>query len=333
MYALALCCHYGGIDYMTRRLRGSCLSVLMLHRLRSDDDPLPLSLSPETFRWLIGLLERRGLLGSLEQGLTNVRERLAGSSYAVTLDDGYVDNLVVLRDGSPPPLTIYVSTSLVGEKTFWAYELVDALEKTDVEELDLSDMDLGRWSLSTEAARHDCLNELNDRLKALHIDRLEERVGEIVRRLGAERAERTDRMLTWDEVGQLSGAGVEIGSHTQRHGILARLTPEEAESEIAESRRILERELERPCRHFSYPNGAAGDFTQAIKEQVAAAGYQSAVTTIEGVNCGSIDPYEIKRINITEDRCRSPWGGRSAAYFLSYTSGFIAWIREVAGHR
>ena len=332
VYWFSVACHYGGLDALVRRLRRPALCILMLHRLRDEQDPLPLSLTPATYRWLIRCLSKRGWLRSLDDGLAGLDNGRAGIGYTLTLDDGYADNLVVLESASEvAPLTIYVSTSLVGGQTFWAYQLVNALAATEVQSLDLSHMGYGVWALDTEPQRRDCLTFLNRVLKTLHVDELEARVADIVRRLGVDTADASDRMLTWDEVKTLRESGVEIGAHTQRHGILTRLSPEEARHEIVESGRDLQRELGAPPRHFSYPNGGRDDYNADIKEMVRAAGYASAVTTVEGVNRADSDRFELLRINITEDRCRSPGGQLSEAYFLSYTTGAIAALREMFG--
>ena len=65
-------------------------------------------------------------------------------------------------------------------------------------------------------------------------------------------------MMSWDEMRQMAADPlVTIGAHTRRHYALAKLTLAEAQVEIEESVRRIERETGRACRHFSYPYGDA----------------------------------------------------------------------------
>ncbi len=64
------------------------------------------------------------------------------------------------------------------------------------------------------------------------------------------------RMLSWNELGELARAGVEIGSHGVHHDLHHSWQPrEERMRELSESRRTLESRLGRPCRSFAFPNG------------------------------------------------------------------------------
>jgi hypothetical protein len=47
--------------------------------------------------------------------------------------------------------------------------------------------------------------------------------------------------------------------------------------------------------HFAYPNGRTEDFTSLSKATLRNAGYQTAVTTIWGVNDATTDRMELRR--------------------------------------
>ncbi len=81
--------------------------------------------------------------------------------------------------------------------------------------------------------------------------------------------------LSWDEVRTLAGAGWEIGSHTCSHPCLTALADESVERELAGSRRVVERELGRPCMSLAYPYG---DNDARVRAAAAAAGYATACT-------------------------------------------------------
>ncbi len=77
-------------------------------------------------------------------------------------------------------------------------------------------------------------------------------------------------------------AGMEVGSHSLTHPILSRLPQEALERELFESKRILEGIVGEPVRLLAYPNGRRADYTPAVLEVAQRAGYEAAVTTLEG---------------------------------------------------
>ena len=109
-------------------------------------------------------------------------------------------------------------------------------------------------------------------------------------------------MLSPGELRAWSAAGMEVGSHTHRHPVLSRQTTEERRADLEASRRGLERILDAPVVHLAYPNGRAADWNAAVAEDARAAGYESAVTTIEGINRGGADPFRLARISVGDDR-------------------------------
>jgi peptidoglycan/xylan/chitin deacetylase (PgdA/CDA1 family) len=100
-------------------------------------------------------------------------------------------------------------------------------------------------------------------------------------------------LMNEGQVREWLAAGHEIGSHTLTHPFLTRLSRERAREEIAASKRKLEDRFGVPVRHFCYPYG---DWNPAVRDQVAAAGYETACTTEFGVNTGTTPRFELKRV-------------------------------------
>jgi peptidoglycan/xylan/chitin deacetylase (PgdA/CDA1 family) len=84
-----------------------------------------------------------------------------------------------------------------------------------------------------------------------------------------------DELLTmdWDTVREASELGVEIGSHTETHPHLTRLSDAEVRRELADSRERLETELGRSCRYLAYPYGESDARVRAAARW---AGYAAA---------------------------------------------------------
>jgi peptidoglycan/xylan/chitin deacetylase (PgdA/CDA1 family) len=95
---------------------------------------------------------------------------------------------------------------------------------------------------------------------------------------------RSGLIMSWDELRALTRDPlVTIGGHTRSHLALGKLTEQEARAEMAESIGRIEVELDRPCRHFSYPYGcasSAGPREFAVAREL---GLLTAVTTQKGL--------------------------------------------------
>lgn len=330
-YAIAVVCHYGGPDQVFRWLSGAGLVVLMLHRLRDEPDPYPLSLSRASFRQLLAWLQRRNALTSLDAGLGALHNGDArGIRYAITLDDGYHDNLELLSpDLGKVPAVIYVATGHLGGRSIWVYRLVEAVESRRNDQLDLAGLGLGSFDLSDPRERLRLYALLPSRLKRFPVARLEQWVDAVAGQLDAAPASTGSDMLDSSDLRTLASSGIQIGGHTHRHSLLSRLDDHSAAEEIMASHRVIAEVLGEAPRHFAYPNGGPDDFGPRDVELVRRAGFATAATTIEGVNRKNADPYRLRRFNVHEARFRSPAGKLSPALFFSETSGVLGWLREL----
>jgi hypothetical protein len=106
-------------------------------------------------------------------------------------------------------------------------------------------------------------------------------------------------MMSWDHVREMHRGGMCFGAHTLSHPNLPNAAPDEAQREIVGSRDALADQIGAPVRHFSYPNGrGSAHLTEAIKQMVREAGFDSATTSLNGsVNPGD-DVFALRRIGI-----------------------------------
>lgn len=108
--------------------------------------------------------------------------------------------------------------------------------------------------------------------------------------------------LTWDEVLEMAQAGIEFGSHTVSHPILARLEESEMVNEVQESKRELEERLRRDVLAFAYPAGRGSRVDDVARQVVARCGFKFAVTSNEGVvRAGAYDRFALPRIPVERE--------------------------------
>ncbi len=104
--------------------------------------------------------------------------------------------------------------------------------------------------------------------------------------------EAPEPIMNVSQVREWLAAGHEIGSHTLTHPYLTQLSTEAARAEISDSRKKLEDVFGKSIEHFCYPYG---DWNQKVQELVREAGYQTACTTMPGVNTSADSPFVLKR--------------------------------------
>ncbi|MDP4022520.1 polysaccharide deacetylase family protein [Methylobacterium sp. NEAU 140] len=225
-------------------------------------------------------------------GLDAVPGRLsrpdAGPPFAVlTFDDGYRDNAaharpVLGRHGVP--WTLFVTSDFAeGRGRLWWIELERAVARLDRIRVSVGprSLDLPARSPEEKTVAFDALyRDLRGGGEA----RLLDRVAELCRQAGfAPGALAAELCLGWDGVRALArDPAVTIGAHTVSHPMLAKHDAATAAREIAEGRARIERALNRPVRHLSYP---VGDPTSAGAREFALArdlGFDTAVTTRPG---------------------------------------------------
>jgi len=101
--------------------------------------------------------------------------------------------------------------------------------------------------------------------------------------------------MSEQQIKNLSSFGNEIGSHTVNHPSMENLSPDQARSELSDSKNALEELSGQSIISFCYPAGKYTDETKLIADEV---GYKIAVTTQKGKPFSTNEPFEIPRYRI-----------------------------------
>ena len=82
------------------------------------------------------------------------------------------------------------------------------------------------------------------------------------------------RMLTWNEIEEMSKNNIDIGAHTATHLDLREADLKTARNEILESKMQIEKHVEKAVKHFSFPKGSC---SQKTVDLVKSLGFESAM--------------------------------------------------------
>jgi peptidoglycan/xylan/chitin deacetylase (PgdA/CDA1 family) len=133
-------------------------------------------------------------------------------------------------------------------------------------------------------------------------------------------AQRHFCLMTSAELKQLSAAGMTIGAHTLTHPVLSQAPVEVAQSEIVESRAVLESALGQKIWAFAYPFGDSGSVTPETVVMAKQAGYECAFMNMGGGLGTHLPLHAIPRVHVNS--------GMSMAEFEAHVSGFYEAIQR-----
>jgi peptidoglycan/xylan/chitin deacetylase (PgdA/CDA1 family) len=234
-------------------------------------------------------------------------EPLPPRAVAVTIDDGFRDAFVhaypVLRRHGVPA-TVFLSTGFVDSgEPFWFELAAHLLMSVPPHSLELPGRRLRLPSGDSVAERRAGSRELLTGLKQLGGAERDPLLRDWSRQfstlLGPATLEHL-RPVSWAEAREMSGGGVDFGSHTVTHPTLASLRDDEARRELEDSKRRLEQQLGRAVCALAYPLGMPGSYDARIKSLAEQAGYRLAMSYLPGANwSGAVDRFDVRRTGIS----------------------------------
>ncbi len=287
------------------------LSILIYHRVLAQPDPLfPHELDAARFERQLALVKECFRLVPLRDGLRGLREgTLPARAACITFDDGYADNAeialpILQRHGAPA--TFFVASGFLDGGRMWNDTVIELVRRAPAT-VDLTRAGFGMLQLDTVAQRRAAIGALLDQLKYLPLAARQERVDQLCELVPV--ALPDDLMMRSAQVRQLHAAGMEIGGHTVRHPILARLDAAAARREIADGKDALEGLIGAPLRSFAYPNGKPGqDYLAEHARMARELGFEAALTTSWGAAGPASDPFQLPRF--------TPWDPRPGRFVL-----------------
>jgi peptidoglycan/xylan/chitin deacetylase (PgdA/CDA1 family) len=286
--------HYSGAESFLGPFTKGVGVIFMLHHVRPEP---PQAFEPNRILKVTPDFLETVVVSMLESGfdvvsLDEVPSRLRGGHErpfaCFTFDDGYCDN----RDYAYPifkrhrlPFAVYVPTDFAdGRGDFWWLTLEKVLRVAP--HITLAMNGEGRhFSLTTVSQKEAAYREIYWWLRSIPEDLARAAVAELADTYHVDpHVARAGLVMSWDELRAFTQDPlVTIGAHTKSHLALGKLSESEARAQMAESIARIEVELDRPCRHFSYPYGCANSAGPREFEIAKELGVVTAVTTRKGL--------------------------------------------------
>lgn len=302
-----------GIAGLWRRIERRTVPIIILHGLLPDADSSPFNssgkfMAPEKLRSFLERIARVFRVVSAQDLADAIASgRHLNNAMVITFDDGYANTYAFglpLLHSMGLPFTVFVTTGFLdSDRVLWN-DLLEFAVFTTARAVIPRGILADDVEIGTRERRRAAIARLKDRLKRQPRDIALAHVEKLCGDLDADLQSPTladVRFMTSDQVRRLSQAGVIIGGHSVTHCILSREKPERARAEVVDCKRVLEAVAGKTVSLFAYPNGRPEDFNDAVKADLAGAGYRAAFTTIHGLHRPGDNVFEIKRISVMND--------------------------------
>ncbi len=269
-----------------------------------------MAICEKSFATLIKNLFCLGNIVNLSEAIESVKNgSLKGNNFAITFDDGYLDNYTIACDILSKigvPATFFIPFRQIDERSvFWWDYIFSVIQKDKTHFVDWIIQENiqrdGIKNISINCKRSDNIsffsrrivqffNSLDNNTRLQLLDKIRKEFGEYCG---------TRLLMNWNEIRTLKNKGFEIGSHTVSHIPLTDLSDSQAEFEIKESKKLLSKKINADVMGFCYPRGS---FSSKHSEMVEDNKYLYAVTTQFGRNsyAKELNPYKLSRWSISD---------------------------------
>lgn len=282
------------------------IKIFLFHRVSPKKDPLWAPIPPEQFDSIIDYIAKNHTVVSLENHIIFSKELKPSSKKiaAIVFDDGYKDfleyALPILKKHNCPASMYVVSDCVTTQVPPWTYILDYHFSNSKKLELKLN------FDFLPENLHVQKFNNQDEKLKFAKDFKLQLKMIPNSQRVAL--FEQTisslddvsipkNLMLNWDELLQIKNEGVEIGSHSMTHPLLAKLENEsDLINEIKGSALIIEKMLGKFPLALSYPIGSYNETTKRIAKE---AGYKMGLAVNQQFyDSSKNDLFEIPRVEI-----------------------------------
>lgn len=295
------------------------LLILIYHQVMDRPDFMrPWEIDKTAFGWQMELIAKYFNALPLHEALEKMADgSLPPRAVCITFDDGYANNytnaLPILLNNHLSA-TFFIASSYLDGGRMWNDSVIESIRRLPEAQLDLGAIGLGSYDIGSPDKKACVALEILRKIKHLQPE-IRARYTEYLMSLIDDLPD--DMMLSSQQLIKLYQSGMEIGGHTLTHPIMANLTSEAVQKEVADNKNDLEQLLDARIRYFAYPNGVPGkdylpDQIQIIKE----CGYDAALSTKPNVASQHDDRWQLPRF--------TPWDKTPLRFMLRIAKMFYS---------
>lgn len=223
------------------------------------------NISKDFFFEHLNFLKKKYSIISLDEYLENKAPKTKKYRLIITLDDGYKENKELQEVLSYFQLsaTIFLTAGIINSNFgFWFKSQIQKEEKERLKKI--PNKERIRFLLENNLFKQD--EELVDRTS-----------------------------LNLDEINSMKNFS--FGSHSMYHPCLGMCTDDESKDEIYNSKKLLEKLLEKPIDTLAFPDGSFGN---REVEFAKTSGYKAVLTSEKGFNEFDFSSFSLKRFSVND---------------------------------
>lgn len=224
----------------------------------------------------------------------------ARTQVVLTFDDGYSDNydivLPILQKKGLPAAFFLISDYINGNFPLWDWQIFNILnDNTMVRSINIEGRVIRQGAFES---RTSYIFRILARMKPISFA-MRHKIIFALKNESSNKVDSScvrDRCMTWEEARKIFDADMEIGSHSLSHRSLTKIPLEDAVQELKKSKEIIEQNINRQCRYFSFPYGGKQDYNQGLVNYAREAGYEACLLNVHGYNHLKKDNFCFRRI-------------------------------------
>lgn len=291
-------------------------AILCFHSVtghRPDPDVECDALDVRDFRKLLRVLRRSFRVISLAQLVQSIREQIPppAKSIVITFDDGYANNHTVAAEelsAMRMPWSEFLPAMLIETAARqWIDDVRVLIHRGSRRHLSFCwDGRKVEFDLGTRQRRHEAVRRFQQLCRYLPDDLRMAQLADLYSLYSKDELEGLRARypsfspMGWDQVRELTSAGVDVGSHSLTHTALAPQSPEVIRREILTARDLLQRRIGEHSPHFSYPYGKLAAISEESERLLAEVGYHCGLTLEQDVvNCAQANLLQLPRLIVS----------------------------------
>lgn len=267
LYLLGIVLYAVGAARLVRQIGRKVPKILLYHDCAAEETMYTAGLEcttrPSRFKEHLRYLGKHYNFVDVD---TLVSGHAPDNAVAITFDDGYASvykNAFPLLRAHKVPATVYLISSTVGNQTLvWVNELNAFLRKDRSKAVE----HVGRhFDICGMESPADIISFCRLNYDAIKIEALLGELRAAFELPVAEHAAAAKLYLTWDQINEMSAAGISFGNHSRTHPNMARLNEDEQTEEIRSAQRELEKQVK--VTGFAHPFGHKGPTTAKLASE------------------------------------------------------------------